>query len=206
MKEKGFKLAKERSRRNHAQTIMNVDYADDIALLANSLTQAESLLHSLKQAAGDIVLHINTDKTEYMCLNHRGDISTLNGSSLKLVDKFTYLGSSISSTENDINTRLAKAWTAIDSLSVIWKSDPANKRKFSFFKAAVLLVLLYGCTTWILTKCMEKKLDSNYTRMLQAILNKFWRHHPTKQQLYGHLLPITKTNQSRQTRHAGLEQ
>ena len=50
---------------------------------------------------------------------------------------------------------------------------------------------------------MEKKLDDNYSRMLRAILNKSWRQHPTKQQLYGHLPPITKTIQVRRTRHAG---
>ena len=54
-----------------------------------------------------------------------------------------------------------------------------------------------------LTKRMEKKLDSNYTRMLRAILNKFWRQHPTKQQLYGHLPPIMKTIQVRRIKHAG---
>ena len=133
---------------------------------------------------------------EYMCFNQRGNISTLNGSSLKLVDKFTYLGSSVSSTEKDINIQLAKAWTAINRLSVIWKSDLTNKIKCSFFQAAVMLILLYGCT-WTLTKCMEKKLDSNYTRMLLAILIKSWRQHPTKQQLYGHLPPIMKTIQVR---------
>ncbi len=75
--------------------------------------------------------------------------------------------------------------------------------KCSFFQAAVISILLYGCTTWTLTKCMEKKLDSNSTRMLRAILNKSWRQHPTKQQLYGHLPPITKTIQVRRARHAG---
>ena len=139
---------------------------------------------------------------ECISFNQRSDISTLNGSSLKLVDKFTYQGSSVSSTETDINTRLEKAWTAIDRLSIIWKSDLTDKIKHSFFQAAVMSILLYECTTWMLTKCMEKKLDRNYTRMLQAILNKSWRQHPTKQQLYGHLLPITKTIQIRQTRHA----
>ena len=138
-----------------------------------------------------------------MCFNQTGDISTLNGSSLELVDKFTYLGSSVSSTEIDINTRLAKAWTALDSLSVIWKSDPTDKMKRSFFQAAVVSILLYGCITWTLTKKLEKKLDSNYTRMLRAILNKSWRQHLTKQQLYGHLPPITKTIKVRRTRHAG---
>ena len=72
-----------------------------------------------------------------------------------------------------------------------------------FFRAAVVLILLYGCTTWTLTKRLEKKLDSHYTRMLGAILNKSWRQHPTRHQLYGHLPPITKTIQVRRTRHAG---
>ena len=123
--------------------------------------------------------------------------------SRKLVDKFTYLGSSVSSTEKDIDTRLTKAWTAIDRLSIIWKSDLTDKMKRSFFQAAVVSILLYGCTTWTLTKRLEKKLDGNYTRMLRAILNKSWRQHPTKHQLYGHLPPITKTIQVRRTRHAG---
>ena len=74
--------------------------------------------------------------------------------------------------------------------------------KRSFFQAAVVLILLYGCTTWTLTKRLEKKLDSNYTRMLQAILNKSWRQPPTKHQLYSHLPPIMKAIQVRWTRHA----
>ena len=128
---------------------------------------------------------------------------TLYGRSLKLVNKFTYLGSSVSSTETDIDTRLAKAWTAINSLSVIWKSELTYKMKHSFFQAAVVSILLNGCTTWTLTKRMEKKLDGNYTRMLQAILHKSWRQHSTKHQLYGHLPPITKTIKVRRTWHAG---
>ena len=75
--------------------------------------------------------------------------------------------------------------------------------KRSFFQAAVTSILLYGCTTWTLTKRLEKKLDGNYTRMLRAILNKSWQQHPTRHQLYGHLPPITKTIQVRRTRSAG---
>ena len=77
------------------------------------------------------------------------------------------------------------------------------ERKCSFFQAADVSILLYGCTTWTLTKKTEKKLDGHYTRMLQTILNKSWRQHPTKPQLYGHLPPITKTIKVRRTRHAG---
>ena len=75
--------------------------------------------------------------------------------------------------------------------------------KRSFFQAAVVSILLYGCTTWTLTKRLKKQLDGNYTRMLRAILNKSWRQHPTRHQLYGHLPHITKTIQVRRTRHAG---
>ena len=77
------------------------------------------------------------------------------------------------------------------------------KMKRSFFQAAVTSILLYGSTTWTLTKRLEKKLDGNYTRMLRAMLNKSWWQHPTRHQLYGHLPPITKTIQVRRTRHAG---
>ena len=75
--------------------------------------------------------------------------------------------------------------------------------KRSFFQAVVVSILLYGCTTWMLTKQLEKKLDGNYTRMMWARLNKSWQQQPTRHQLYGHLLPITKTIQARRTRHAG---
>ena len=111
--------------------------------------------------------------------------------------------SSVESTEKDIDTRLTKAWTAINRLSIIWKSDLSDKMKRSFFQAVVTSILLYGCTTWTLTKRLEKKLDANYKRMLRAILNKSWRQHPTRHQLYGHLPPITKTIQVRRSRHAG---
>ena len=83
MKDNSFKLTNERSRRYPAQTIMDAGYADDIALLANTPAQAETLLHSLERAAAGIGLHINAHKTEYACINQRGDISTLNGSFLK---------------------------------------------------------------------------------------------------------------------------
>ena len=138
-----------------------------------------------------------------MCFNQAGDISTLEGTSLKLVDRFTCLGSSVSSTEKDIDTQLTKPWTAIHKLSIIWKSNLTDKMKRSFFQAAVVLILLYGCTTWTLTKRLKMKVDGNCIRILRAILNKSWRQHPTKHQLYSHLPPIPKTIQVRRTRHAG---
>ena len=65
------------------------------------------------------------------------------------------------------------------------------------------VILVYRCTSWMLPKHMEKKLDGNYIRMVRTVFNKYWRQHPTKQQLYGHQPPITKTIQIRRSRHAG---
>ena len=93
-------------------------------------------------------------------------------------------------------------WSA-HRLLVTWKSDLTDKIEHSFFQEAIMSILLYGCTTWTLTKHMEKKFDGNYIRMLRAILNKSWRQHPIKQQLYSHLPPIKKSIQVRRTKHTG---
>ena len=67
-KENGFKLTKERSRSYAAKTITDADYADDIALLENAPTQAETLLHSLERAAACLGLYVNVHN---MCLNQQ---------------------------------------------------------------------------------------------------------------------------------------
>ena len=180
IRENGFELTKKRSKRYPAKIITDADYADDIALLANTPNQAETLLHSLERAAAGIGLRVNAHKTEYMCYNQTGNITTLDGASLKLVDKFTYIRSSVSSTEKDIDTRLTKAWTAIDRLSIIWKSDLTDKMKRSFFQAAVVSILLYGCTTWRLTKLsreearrqLHKNVESNIEQVLATTPHK----------------------------------
>ena len=153
----------------------------------------------IKRAAGGINFHVNTEKNECMCFNQRGDISTLKCGYLKQVNKFTYLRSCVSSTENVINTQLAKTWAAINKLSVIWKSDLTAKIKRNFFQRAVVSILLYVCTTRTLSKRMEKKLNGYCTRLLWAVLNKSWKQHSTKQ----HPPPNSKTIQIRRTRHVG---
>ena len=110
MKYNGFKLAKERNRKCPAQTITDVDYVNDIMFLANKSAQAKTLLDGLERASIGIGLHVNADKKEYMYFNQRGNISTVNVCSLKLVDKFNFQGSSVSSTKKDVNIWLAKAW------------------------------------------------------------------------------------------------
>ena len=107
----------------------NSDFVQDFVFFTNIPTQAESLLHSMEIAAGGIGLYMNANKIELMCFKQEGAIFTLSAKPLKLVDQFTYLGCNISSTESDVNMYLAKVWTALDSLSIIWKSDLFDKIK-----------------------------------------------------------------------------
>ena len=86
---------------------------------------------------------------------------------------------------------------------ILWKSDLPSKIKRDFFRALAVSILLYRCTTTMLTKHRDKKLDQNYTRMLHAFLNKSWKQYPTKQQLYGQLPPILQTISSKTKRHQG---
>ena len=120
-----------------------------------------------------LLTYENADKTEYLCFYQKGDISTLNGSFLK----FTYPGSS--SRTSVAASHLLKITSicnyrrhglhSIGYWSYDWSFD---KIKSNFFQAVVVSVLLYGCTTWTHTKCIEKNLDGNCTRKLQAIFNK----------------------------------
>ena len=138
IRENGFEQTKKRSRRYPAKAI--TDYADERAILANTPNQAETLLHSLERADAGIGLHVNAHKTEYMCYNQTGEISTLDGIPLKLVDKFTNLGSSVSSTEKDIDTRLTKAWTAMigyrsygnQTWPIKWKVVSSRQRSYRY--------------------------------------------------------------------------
>ena len=103
-----------KSRRYPAKTITDLDYTDDLALLANTPTLAEFLLPCPQQAAVGIGLHVTSNKLEYMCFKQKGVFS-----SLKLVDEFIYFGSNISSTESVVNIRQANAWSVINRLSII---------------------------------------------------------------------------------------
>ena len=146
------------------QTITDDDSADDIALLANTPTWAESLLLSLERSAGNISLHVYADKTKLMCYNQRGDISTLNGWSLKNVDKFTYLEHSVSSTKSDINTYLAKAWAAIYGLSIIKKPDLLNKIKQFFLRKVVSMDAPHGSWLSVWIKSLKPFAQGIYER------------------------------------------
>ena len=129
MKESGFTLKNARSRRYPTATTSDAHHSDDIGLLANTPTQAKSLLPNLEQVVDDISFHVNSEKTEKMCFNQ-------DGGPLKLVDKFTYLGSRVSFIESDLNICLAKPLTILDSLPFLWMYDLSDEMRQGFLPSS----------------------------------------------------------------------
>ena len=204
-KELGLTLTKQKSRRYPGKKITEADYADDLAVLADTLKDATTLLHNIEKVAKQIRLYLNADKTEFICENQDASVGlkSLADKHIKQVLDFKYLGSYIASTEHDVNIRLGKAWNALNQLDKIWKSNLSDNLKRKFFQAAVESVLLYGSVSWTLNKKCEKRIDGAYTRMMCVALNKSWRDHPTNKELYGNIPKISSSIRQQRMRFAG---
>ena len=204
-KELGLTLTKQKSRRYPGKKITDADYADDLAVLADTLKDATTLLHNIEKVAKQIGLYLNADKTEFICENQDASVGmkSLADKHIKQVLDFKYLGSYIASTEHDVNIRLGKAWSALNQLDKIWKSNLSDNLKRNFFRAAVESVLVYGSVSWTLTKKCEKRIDEAYTRMLRVALNKSWRDHPTNKELYENIPKISSSIRQQRMRFAG---
>ena len=100
-----FNFTPRRSSRYPATYITDTDFADDIALISNSLENAQALINSLESAANCVVLYLNENKTEYInncqTANEHFETKIVNNYVLKRVDDYKYLGSYISSSEKD---------------------------------------------------------------------------------------------------------
>ena len=154
-KDFGFTLHPRRSRRHPAVKVTDADFADDLALITDSVAEAQDFLRSLELAANSVGLHLNEGKTKYMGINIRDDDNqTLvagSGKSIEKVDDFVYLGSRMKSSEKDFEVRKAKAWGACHQMKLVWKSEMRRELKVRLFLATVESILLYGSETWTVT-------------------------------------------------------
>lgn len=200
----GLTLNRRRSRRHPAEVIADLDYADDIALLEDSIESAQELLNKVEKACQHIGLFLNVPKTKYMHLNPSSDkqLFSSDGSPIELVKDFKYLGGYMD-TEHDMNTRIAQAWGAIHSLQKVWKAPIKKETKTKVFQASIETILLYGSDSWTLNVSRCKKLDGTYTRMLRTIYNISWREHYTNKSLYGNLSRISLVVNRRRLALAG---
>ena len=204
--DQGLTIIPRKSRRVSGLRVTDLDFADDLALLSDTIQQAQKLLHDLENAAHLVGLSLNTAKTEFMTINidpADATINSLNDSPIAHVDDFKYLGSYVADDRKDFNTRKGMAWSACIKLQKVWTSGISDHLKVKFFRACVEPVLLYGSETWTIKKEFEKRLDGCYTRLLMKAKNLSWKKHPTRQRIYGDLPPISTTVAQRRARFAG---
>ena len=202
----GFTLKPARSRRVGAEKLTDVEFADDVALVTDTIEGAKLLLDRLETAALSVGLAMNDSKTKFVTLNTPEETCSLTsntGNQLEHVPDFIYLGSWIATTERDLRVRKAKAWAACHKLKKIWKSNLRRSLKIRLFVATVESILLYGSETWTLTESLKKRIDGCYTRMLRMALNVDWKLHKTNKEVYGKLPRATMKIQERRMRLAG---
>ena len=201
----GFTLTPRRSRRHPTVVLTDLDYADDISLLSDSVEQAQELLNRVELECSKVGLRLNAKKTEVITYNlpEHPPLTTTGGTVLKEVNDFKYLGSWVNSTEQDLKVRKALAWKALNGMTSVWNSNLPRQIKLSFFFATVESVLLYGSECWTLKPTLQKSLDGCYTRMLRAVLNISRNVHVTNQTLYEGIPRVSDKVAARRMRLAG---
>ena len=152
----------------------DLDFADDLSMLASRHRDMQGKLNDLQKNGEKIGLKIHPGKTKVM--KARSSVEqpiTLNGEDLEEVGKFVYLGSNIKAdgdSETEVNTRIAKASYTFAGLKPVWAANKiSTKTKIRIYKTNVLSVLLYACETWKMTKNISHKLEVFHNRCLRKL-------------------------------------
>ncbi|CAI9741839.1 Hypothetical predicted protein [Octopus vulgaris] len=158
------------SKRVKTKKISDAEFADDIFLLANTVSEIEELMQEVETMSMSVALKMNEIKAKNLVENIKKPekIMNVDRKPLELVEDFLYLGAKTGNTEGDIVEKKSKAWVACHSFRSVWKSDLCKDLKICVFVAAVEPALL--CGTWTLTKKLTQMVDGCYTRMLRMVL------------------------------------
>ena len=157
----------------------DLEFADDLALLAHRLQDMQEKVEALKEAAQRVGLKINQEKTKVLRTNNLQEAPILiEGKAVEDVQEFVYLGSKISQTggtDEDIAARIRKARQAFAILRPVWRSTAISKHtKLRVFDSNVKSVLLYGSETWRVVKSSSNKIQTFINKCLRQILSIKW--------------------------------
>ena len=158
-----------RSRQHPAKSLNDLDFADDIALLESSISQARTQLTKTAEAAADLGLVISAPKTEYVTVNCNPQPALqVYGDPINHVSDFRYLGSLVASGSNDLKRRKSLACCAFWKLEQLWKSPhiPIATIDKLFNTTRVT-----GCESWVISQDMENKINAFATSCYRVMLN-----------------------------------
>ena len=161
------------------ETLEDLDFADDIALLSVSAEDMQLKTDRLYEMGQRIGLKISEKKTQLMALCMTDPAITVGGKAVEKVSRFTYLGSCLTEyndTEYEMSVRIGKAATCVTRLRNIWNNKTLSVHtKMQIYNSTVVPVLLYGTETWAMTRMQEKKLDGFDSRSLRRIMGIRWQ-------------------------------
>ena len=162
--------------------LTDIEYADDIALLGTDPSKMQLLLSNLGDVSAQFGLHFAPSKCKVLLQDWSGLQPSLmvSGEPLAVVDKFTYLGSCISSNANvvdEITAQITKARQVFGKLQHLWRQRTISLRvKGRIYQAAVRSVLLYGSETWPVRSEDIRRLATFDHRCLRNIAGVWWEH------------------------------
>lgn len=181
-----FNLARLRARTKVRKVLIReLLYADDAAITAHTEEALQRLINRFADACSNFGLTISLKKTQIMCqdVSSAPNIS-IGNHTLEVVDKFTYLGSTLSnnlSLEDELNARIGKAATAMARLAKrVWDNTMlTSNTKMKVYQACVLSTLLYGSEAWTLYSRQEHRLNAFHMRCLRRLLGITWQDRVT---------------------------
>ena len=190
---------------NKALKVKDLDYADDLAALADNIQGAQEMFRLIEDTSAQVGLYVNAKKTQFMTANIPvpKSIKAKDGTLLKEVSDYKYLGAWVASSMKDFKVRRALAWVAAHKLKSIWTSSFSNRLKINLMTAVVESILLYGSEIWTFTKELTSRVDGVYTRLLRFCLNVSWKDKWTNEKLYHGLPKVTEKIKARRLRLAG---
>lgn len=166
-------------------TVHDLLFADDCALNAPTAEKMQNSVSHFSTSCRNFGFTINTKKTEVM---HQpapqkpyvAPTISVEGEVLNVVDKFTYLGSTLSrcvTIDDEVDARIAKASSAFGRLrETVWeKRGIRRSTKLRVYKAVVLPTLLYACETWTVYERHAKKLNRFHLNCLKKLLKITWQ-------------------------------
>ncbi|XP_045457359.1 uncharacterized protein LOC123667510 [Melitaea cinxia] len=179
------------SRKREDLYIDSLLYADDAAFVAKTPGELQTLLDKFAYACSLFSMSINATKTVILAQGYTYQPSILlEGEPLKVVDKFCYLGSTVSnnlSIDGEIDIRIGKAATTFGRLRTrVWNNKHLTaKTKMIVYKTCILSILLYGAETWTSYAKQERRLNTFHMRCLRSILNITWKDRVTNERVLG---------------------
>ena len=158
--------------------IQNVQYADDLTLVAERAKEMQHMVDELDRACTRWGMAINGTKTKILNVGEQTDnhqTITLKGNILEEVDSFSYLGSEVGQTarvDRDVGARLEKGTTVYQMWrrKVFRSQNLSKETKIRVFRTLVMSVLLYGAETWAANQQDIRRLHAFQMKALRDIV------------------------------------